>query len=62
MTVSGVKAVTDLHVWALAGNKNVLTAHIKIAEAKDEEIKRVHDEVMQKLEGQDICHITLQIL
>ena len=59
MTVSGVKAVTDLHVWALAGNKNVLTAHIKIAEAKDEEIKRVHDEVMQKLEGQDICHITL---
>ena len=62
MSVSGVKAVTDLHVWALAGNKNVLTAHIKIAEAKDEEIKRVHDEVMQKLEGQDICHITLQIL
>jgi cation diffusion facilitator family transporter len=28
MKVKGVKAVPDLHVWALAGNKNVLTAHI----------------------------------
>jgi hypothetical protein len=35
----------------LAGNKNILTAHIKIAEPKDEEIKRVHEEVMHKLEG-----------
>lgn len=28
MQVQGVKAVADLHVWALAGNKNILTAHI----------------------------------
>jgi cation diffusion facilitator family transporter len=28
MEVEGVQAVTDLHVWSLAGNKNILTAHI----------------------------------
>ena len=30
MGVKGVRRVDDIHVWALAGNKNVLTAHIYI--------------------------------
>ena len=62
MSVKGVKAVTDFHVWALAGNKNILTAHILIEEPMDSEIKRVHEEVMTLLSHQDLCHITLQIL
>jgi solute carrier family 30 (zinc transporter), member 2 len=51
LSVHGVTQVTDLHVWALAGNKNVLTAHISVAEPKDSEIIRVHEAVSKKLEG-----------
>jgi Co/Zn/Cd efflux system component len=38
MKVEGVKSVTDLHVWALGGNKNILTAHILIENPGDKEI------------------------
>jgi cation diffusion facilitator family transporter len=31
LSVQGVTQVTDIHVWALGGNKNVLTAHITVA-------------------------------
>ena len=62
LSVQGVTQVTDIHVWALGGNKNVLTAHITVAQPKDEEITRVHAAVTKKLQGQNICHMTLQIL
>jgi Co/Zn/Cd efflux system component len=38
MKLEGVKSVTDLHVWALGGNKNILTAHITIENPADNEI------------------------
>ena len=30
MKVKGIRKIRDLHVWALSGGKNVLTAHVYI--------------------------------
>ena len=35
MKVKGVESIEDFHLWAVSGDKNFLTAHIKL----DEEIK-----------------------
>ena len=49
--IRGVNSVDDLHVWAVAGGKNFLTAHIRLQQAGLEEIDnykeilRVHKEV-----------------
>lgn len=58
--VNGVILIDDFHVWAIAGGKNFLMAHVKIN--KDKQPEDVHSEMTRILSHYDICHSTLQIL
>jgi len=62
-----VDAVDDLHTWALAGNKHVMTVHVRLSKVADNEqgearTKKVYDEIKRIVRKQDICHFTAQIL
>lgn len=65
-----VDYIDDFHCWALAGGKNVITAHIYLKRSADSEgktpssndIHRVYQEAQQILQRYDVCHSTLQIL
>jgi zinc transporter 2 len=63
MEVEGIHSVSDLHIWALSGGKNVLTAHIFINKVdKDTNYRalthRVYHQVQKRMEKYDICHST----
>jgi len=63
VTVTGVHSVNDLHVWALAGGKNVLTAHIFLNKCDSDVNYRslthaVYHEMQKRVTQYDICHAT----
>lgn len=60
LKVKGVTSIDDFHVWAIAGGKNFLMAHVKIN--RDREPEDVHSEMTHILSHYDICHKTLEIL
>ena len=67
MNIEGVRNVADLHCWALAGGKNILTAHIYLSKCSSDvnhrvQIHRVYHEAVEICKKKDICHVTLQIL
>ena len=63
MKVKGIHKIRDLHVWALSGGKNVLTAHVytqRVSKARYRGVvHKVYHELERRLERFDICHMTL---
>ena len=57
--IHGVVSVDDIHVWMLAGSKNVMSCHVKIRDPSDREILRVHKEVSSVIDTYNICHKTI---
>ena len=63
-----VEAVDDMHTWALAGNKHMMTCHVRLSKSRadneqgEARTKRVYDEIKRIVRKQDICHFTAQIL
>ena len=41
MKIQGVRNIADLHCWALAGGKNILTAHIYLSQCPSDVNHRV---------------------
>jgi cobalt-zinc-cadmium efflux system protein len=60
LSVSGVRSIHDLHVWALTSGKVSLTVHVVNEPAVDAE-RQILPEVRRRLaEGFDITHVTVQ--
>jgi len=59
MTVPGVKAVHDLHIWGLSTKEVALTAHLVMPEQRleDEDYHRINDDLLHQFR---INHVTLQ--
>ena len=64
-----VEYVEDLHVWALAGSKNVMTVHVRLREQTGENQipaenrnRKVHFLIGEIVDKYDISHFTAQIL
>lgn len=67
LAIKGVRNIADFHCWALAGGKNVLTAHIYLTKSSSDvnhrvETHRVYHEAVEICKKKNICHVTLQIL
>ena len=63
LKVDGVHSVNDLHIWCLAGGKNVLTAHLFLHRVHKSTnyrglIHKIHHELEMRLKKYDICHST----
>ena len=61
------QSVEDFHIWALAGNKNVMTVHVKVHSEDVEKLgagvfEKVHSRIDQIARDHNICHMTAQIL
>jgi len=58
----GVKAVHDVHIWAITSNLNVLTAHIVVdGDRTVYEVDALLQKIEHMLEHKNIPHSTLQI-
>ena len=66
LAIKEVELIDDMHCWAIAGNKNVLTVHIKLfpEEHGDSSSRnqKVYNQVKTFINKLDICHFTAQIL
>jgi len=72
LEIREVQEVDDLHVWALAGGKNCISAHLKLmdnlsignlsSESGKGVARRVHQQAMDIIQDYAIYHSTLQIL
>jgi cobalt-zinc-cadmium efflux system protein len=59
-TVTGVRAVHDLHIWTITSDRHALTAHVVVNDAS--ESYRVLRELRELLAGQfGLAHSTIQI-
>jgi cobalt-zinc-cadmium efflux system protein len=61
MSLPGVAAVDDLHVWAMGATQTALTAHLVVPEAEHSD-DFLRFAVKQLQEGYGIRHITLQVV
>ncbi len=56
LSINGVQRIDDFHCWAIAGGKNMLTAHIRLSPLHSEcnnhsnQVRRVHHEAMLIIE------------
>jgi zinc transporter 2 len=60
--LQGVQKVEDLHVWSLAGGKNMMSAHLTLKDSHKDKTREVHHKAIHSLEEFEFCHVTLQIL
>ena len=59
VSVTGVAAVHDLHVWALTSGRNVVSAHVTLADGTDR--RQAMAEAQARLRALDLRHSTLQL-
>jgi len=59
----GVEEVTDLHTFALAGQKNILSVHITMKNSGDmDKAREINEKVLILSKKNNLCHATTQIL
>ncbi|MES2732173.1 MAG: cation diffusion facilitator family transporter [Bacteroidota bacterium] len=62
LSVVGVQAVHDLHLWTMDGEYNVLTAHAVVGDNLTfPEIETIKQSVKAQLQGLPIQHVTIEI-
>jgi cobalt-zinc-cadmium efflux system protein len=60
-TITGIKDLHHIHVWAMSTTENAMTAHLVVDQHKDnEEVSSIKDELKHILEHMNIHHITLE--
>ncbi|WP_456474045.1 cation diffusion facilitator family transporter [Candidatus Pyrohabitans sp.] len=59
-SISGVKEVHDLHVWAICSHINAASAHIAVEDRRISQLEEIRREVNEKFNEHRINHITLQ--
>jgi cobalt-zinc-cadmium efflux system protein len=60
-SISGVKGIHHIHIWAISTTENALTAHIVLKPDTDSsEEQRIKNELKHELEHKNINHVTLE--
>jgi cobalt-zinc-cadmium efflux system protein len=60
-TITGIKDLHHIHVWAMSTTENAMTAHLVVDQHKaNEEVSSIKDELKHILEHMNIHHITLE--
>lgn len=61
--IDGVEECTDLHTFALAGQKNVLSCHVVMKDSGDiEKAREINAAILKLAKNNNLVHITTQIL
>ncbi|PUV24204.1 cation diffusion facilitator family transporter [Sphingobacterium athyrii] len=62
LAIPHVSDIHDLHIWTMDGEKHILTSHIVVPADSDITLmRRVREDVLQKLKNLNIQHPTIQI-
>ncbi|WP_048141462.1 cation diffusion facilitator family transporter [Methanosarcina horonobensis] len=61
LSVEGVKAVHDIHIWSLEGETDILTAHVIVEDKYLERPDKMRQSIKSKLEEHHIEHSTLEL-
>lgn len=61
LSVEGVKAVHDIHIWSLEGETDILTAHVVVEDKYLERPDKMRESIKSKLEEHHIEHSTLEL-
>lgn len=61
LSVDGVKAVHDVHVWSLEGETDILTAHVAVSSELLTKPDEVRATLKQRLEKHHIEHSTIEL-
>ena len=60
-SLSGIKEIHHIHVWAISTQENALTAHIVLADDTSvEDEKNIKQELKHLFEHKNIQHVTLE--
>ena len=60
--INGVKTTHDEHLWSMDGQYNVLTIHVVVEQhVSEESIKTVKKECRDKMDANQIHHVTIEI-
>ena len=60
LDIEEIKAVHDLHVWSLDGERNVLTCHVVLNNCSVAETKAVKESIEEQVKPFHISHLTIE--
>lgn len=60
LSIDGVKAVHDVHVWSLEGETDLFTGHVVVSESLLQDINRTRKDIKQRLSKHHIEHSTVE--
>ena len=64
MKIPHVSSIEDFHVWALAGDKYFMSAHIKVDFTDSESvgsIRKINQRCQELAQNHNVCHATFEI-
>lgn len=61
LSVEGVKAAHDIHIWSLEGETDILTAHVVVEDKCLQRPDKMRQSIKSKLEKHHIVHSTLEL-